>query len=200
MANCNARQTSILAWDIVISGFLQSEGTDNGMVRLWRELRKHASPHRCVELRAWNDNWRDLAKLIASTWNTMGGKTPVVRIYGYSWGGYSATILARELAKRGVPVRAMVLSDAVYRHWYWLGNWRAFAPWKTIRIPSNVEQVFWFRQSRDLPMGHKVRARDPRATTVHPVNSPTRTLSRYIGHTQMDDLAAFHAKCLEVAK
>ena len=54
----------------------------------------------------------------------------------------------------------MLLSDAVYRHAYWLGNWRALVPWSVIEIPANVQRVTWFRQYSDRPQGHDLRAAD----------------------------------------
>jgi len=82
------------------------------MVKLWRELRRHASPRCCVELRSWNDDFHAMAELI---YRCKNGESPTVKIYGYSWGGFSATVLARELARREIRVQHIVLSDPVYR-------------------------------------------------------------------------------------
>ena len=119
-----------------------------------------------------------------------------VKIYGYSWGGAASVRLARQLHKRGIGVAAMVLSDAVYRHNYWLGNWRAFISWIKIVIPWNVECVHWFCQKDAWwkLSGHEVIARISDSTTViaHDVAS--------VSHTYMDDLRAFHDTAKVVAE
>lgn len=186
---------SIDSWHIVISGFLQHEGKSHGMVSLWRSLRSHASPTCCVELRSWNDDWRALAELIYRCRSHRPKSRPHVKIYGYSWGGYSATLLARELARREIVVDAMVLSDAVYRHWYRLGWWRAFSPWSYIEIPNNVREVTWFVQAKDWPRGHELIAEDEKRTLI----AGPKLAPSHVGHCEMDDLTAFHDACRRVA-
>lgn len=188
----------IESWHIVIAGFLQDEGETNGMVTLWRNLHsRYAGPDTCVEFRAWSDCAHTLAEKIWLCSPRVNGRTPEgpsVKLYGYSWGGYSASLVAYELAKRGIGVEAMVLSDAVYRHYYALGQWRALVPWSRIQIPGNVGEVHWFRQRNNLPAGHKLIADDPNRTLVHePVELDCI-------HQYADDASAFHAKALEVAE
>ncbi|KKN11269.1 hypothetical protein LCGC14_1028260 [marine sediment metagenome] len=180
-------------WIICICGFLQSEGTPNGVVGLWSWLHsEHSVPDTRVELRAWNDRWSELAELI---WRMRPADNHVsVKIVGYSFGGYSATLLAKELGKRGIEVRAMVLSDPVYRHWHRLGWWRAMWPWSEIKIPSNVREVWWFRQRQNLPRGHELVAEKPRNTTIH----EPRVLKR--DHAWMDDAAEFKNTAMVVAR
>ncbi len=115
--------------------------------------------------------------------------TVSVKIYGYSWGGAASVRLARQLHKRGIEVEAMVLSDAVYRHSYWLGNWRAFFPRIKIVVPWNVKRVYWFFQKDSWwkISGHWIIAHFPDATTVF--EYPKASVS----HAYMDDLRAFHS-------
>ncbi|KKM24471.1 hypothetical protein LCGC14_1604750 [marine sediment metagenome] len=121
---------------IVISGFLQNEGKPNGMIRLWSDLYKeHACHDTLVMMKTWNDNMDSLAEFI---WR-MAEENAIIKVYGYSWGGAAAIKLAKSLGKRGLKISAMVLSDAVYRHSYWLGNWRAFVRCFKITIPTNVD-------------------------------------------------------------
>lgn len=202
---------AIHTWHVVISGFLQTEGRLSGMVELWNNLRhKFVTPHTGVELRSWCSNWSDVAEMI---WRTRGrdvptNESPIIKIFAYSWGGYSAMLLARELQKRGLDVEAMVLSDAVYRHRYTLGQWRAIVPWSKIVVPSNVKEVWWMRQQNPrvsmpdpiwqpwtafMPAGHDVVPEDPNTIMHGP------TLLR-CSHVYADDATVFMSTAMAVAE
>lgn len=184
---------TIAEWHILLSGFMQRQGDVNGMVHIWDELRRVVeSPSVVVQLHSWNCNLADIAELIKKL--TPLDAPPRINLYGYSWGGQSCVNLARELRRRGLQVDHMVLSDAVYRHWYPFGWWRAFAPWRSIRVPDNVRRVTHFRQQQSLPMGHRVIAENPGLTTIDPV-----TWLR-VDHCWMDDASQFRAACLDAAK
>ena len=188
-----AGPASIRCWHIVIGGFRQHEGKPTGMVQLWRRLHaRHAEPGVCVELRSWNDDWRDLAELI---WRVQPEDEPVVvKIYAYSWGaGWGAMQLARELARRGVHVAWMVLSDPVYRSPWLVTRWLALVPWRAILVPPNVRVVHWFRQKTSLPAGHALRVHAPRRTIITPA------VWGEVSHLYMDDLRSFHRECERVA-
>lgn len=169
-------------WIYIIPGFLQNRGTDNGMVSLWKSLHMVYSTYATrVELAHWNSDWRAHAECI----NRMcGGDHGKIVIAGYSWGGYSATI-AREPAKHGQKVQQMVLCDAVYRHNYWLGNWRAMCPLSKISIPANVEEVTWLKQRKNYPRGHKLK---PESDTTK-INKPIELMYK---HQKCDDSYLFH--------
>ena len=180
-------------WHIVLMGFLQQQGSVNGMVQLWGEL-LDAVDHRPgtrVECRPWNCDVADLAEVILKT--RPANAPPRICLYGYSWGGMTAAKLCYELRRRGLRVDRVVLCDAVYRHWYPLGWWRAFAPWRSIRIPDNVRRVTVFQQRESLPCGHPIRADNPFRTTV---DAP-RLLTT--DHCWMDDHSEFHRACLQAA-
>jgi len=119
---------------------------------------------------------------------------PSIKIYGYSWGGAAAIRLAGELHKRGLPVDNLVLSDPVYRHWYWAGNWRAFWPFSKLYVPVNVARVDVFSQRQNLPSGHEVVALDPEQTIV------TNRGVLGVNHQYMDDHPRFQNHALEVSK
>lgn len=178
-------------WHVVISGFLQDEGEPTGMVRIWRELHaQHSDSETVVLLRSWNDNWSDLAELIRRTQNG----SPAVKIYAYSWGaGYGAMELARELAKRGITVRFMVLSDPVYHSPLLLARWMAMLSDGRIMVPYKVVEVYWFRQKENRPHGHDLIA-ESTGTMIHPAIWLTST------HQYMDDAAPFRLLCHKVAK
>ena len=188
---------SVESWNICIGGFLQHEGKPTGMVRLWRLLGlKRSGPNSQVLLRSWSDNFADLAELIFRMRN---GADPDICIHGYSWGGFSATVLARELQRRNLRVRCLVLCDPVYRHWYKLGQWRALMPWSEIEIPANVDEVYWFRQNRNLPRGHElvpepVRLNGIRQPVGRTVIHPPVWLE--CDHAYCDDSSEFHLMSL----
>lgn len=190
---------------IVIPGFLQRRGTPNGMVSLWRKLHAaNAGPDCCVSLHLWDSNWADVAEWIWRLRPNQG--QPDVVIAGYSWGGYSAVLLARQLEKRGIDVRSMVLSDPVYRHGFWgpigwLGQWRAFWPFTKIELPGNVKNRVVFAQSSNLPAGHDVLLGCEFTGSVErlrPVRARTIEVKGVI-HQFMDDHTPFHNLAMEAA-
>lgn len=181
----------IRVWNVCISGFLQNESRLTGVLAIWRRLHAdfYGSDVR-VELRTWRENWSALADCIHLL--RPDDQQPVVNVFGYSWGGYAAVLLARQLERRGIVVANLVLCDAVYRHSYWLGNWRALVPWSRIVVPANVQRVRWFRQRVGMPMGHEVVPADERRTHVYPAKSVG------VEHVYMDELPEFAATCRAV--
>jgi thioesterase domain-containing protein len=122
-----------------------------------------------------------------------GDQPGKIVIAGYSWGGYSATVLARELAKHGRKVDQMVLCDAVYRHNYWLGNWRALCPLSKIKIPKNVKEVSWFKQQKNYPRGHRIIAESD--TTK--INKPFELMFK---HQRCDDSYLVHKEVFKACQ
>lgn len=190
----------IRRWLICISGFLQSEGRLTGMVRLWSNLRSQASAETAVELRAWNDNWSDLAELIWRFQPQQSDEEVQVDCFCYSWGcGHGFVELARELRKRGLRIRHAVLSDPVYYSRFCLTRWLALLQgWPTwgltprILVPDNVDRVWWFRQSMNRPAGHSLVPLGERT-----VIEPPQVLA--CEHAFMDDARYFHDLCGQVA-
>jgi pimeloyl-ACP methyl ester carboxylesterase len=190
----------------------EGQGSSNGVVRLWRRLHhEHADENTCVELRSWWQDWGDLAELIKRTQpdpDSLHCDRVRVKIYAYSWGGMSALKLATQLAIRNIQVRALVLCDAVYRHWYYAGQWRAFMPWSQLRVPSNVMEVYRlvqqnprFRISKSWPCnwlqpaGHDVVRENACALT--PKIFEPKILS--CDHSHMDNAEEFHAMAMMAA-
>jgi thioesterase domain-containing protein len=184
--------TPINHWHIVISGFLQREGAPNGMLRLATRLHAERAAADCmVEMRLWHDRMSGLAEKI---WLLRPESAPPqIRMYGYSWGGAAALRLAAELKERGLPVEIIVLTDAVYRHWYWAGNWRSFWPLTRLRVPANVRRVEWFSQRQNWPQGHQIVPLDSEATAV------VHRGELGVTHQYMDDAWPFVRRALEVA-
>ncbi len=179
-------------WHIVLSGFMQHAGDVNGTVVIWDEMRFLVPDAAVVAHHGWNANLADVAELIKKL--SPDATKPRVNIYGYSWGGWSAVLLAYQLRRRGINVVHMVLCDAVYRHWYHLGWWRAFASWVRILVPDNVRRVTHFRQTQSSPKGHVVKAANPGRTQMDPVT----WLS--VDHMWMDRTPEFRLACLDAAK
>lgn len=198
----------IRRWHIFIGGFLQTEGKPTGISAAWHRIHCAVSgPQTVVILKSWRNNWSDAAEWV---YRMRNGTTPDVRIYGYSWGGYSATLLAKELRRRAIPVSHMVLCDPVYRHWYKLGQWRAMVPWSEIRIPSNVREVSWLRQQnprwQPILSGHWPQPAGHELIAERPYNAATGQGTRLndpilldCEHVWADDDIRFHQLVDQVA-
>jgi len=184
----------IREWHVVISGFLQKSGTLNGVTRVWGDLRQITVGRldACVELIRWSDDYDDLAERIKQL--SPVDNDPTVNVYGYSYGGMSGVNFAKCLKKRGLKVNHIVLCDAVYRHWYWAGNWRSLVSWRSISVPDNVLRVTQFRQRESLPMGHEIKAENAGLTDLGPINWLTTD------HCWMDDHPAFRKACKEACQ
>lgn len=185
--------TPITYWHYVIPGFLQRRGSCGGCLDLWWEM--YLSHHDCgerVEICPWDSNWSDEAEFVFRFRN---GK-PRVTIAAYSWGaGWGAMQFARELNRRGIDVQSMVLSDPVYRNPYLALRWLTTFSFPIIRVPGNVKDVRWFRQTKDWPCGHELMGSSPltAGTVIHDA------VVAECGHLAMDELPAFHAAALEEA-
>lgn len=183
---------------VCITGFLQSHASSNaGLVDVWRRLDiEHGrDPQTLVSLRSWKDNWDDFAELFFRFRN---GTDPDIRVYAYSWGaGFGAIQFAKALQSRGLKIRSMVLSDPVYFSRLISTRWLAmiqevpFLKWSPrIVVPSNVERVTYFRQSKNRPAGHELIAEDSEKTKIE----PAQFLS--YDHQHMDDSFEFRSECL----
>jgi pimeloyl-ACP methyl ester carboxylesterase len=165
-------------------------GAATGMMRLWGQLHDaHCGPGVCVERLAWSDCPVSVAEHVRLLANWYPSE---VLIFGYSWGAALGIKIARELQKRSINVAHLVLSDPVYRHAYWAGNWRAFFAGVPIRVPANVREVTWWRQFEDTPRGHDLVARGEN-TILHAARVATAT------HAFMDELPDFHAEAQRIA-
>lgn len=187
-------ETPIRKWVITISGFLQSLGVANGNTALWSRLHaRFAGGGCCVMPLRWSDDMRDVAEMIWRLRPNEGTPLEIV-IAGYSWGGMSAINLCELLERRGLPVRRLVLCDAVYRHNYALGNWRAFWPYMALLVPPNVRGVDVFRQRQNYPRGHNVIAVDSRVTSIIEQDE------LHVIHQYADDSPEFHEAVLAASE
>lgn len=191
----------MIALNVCISGFTQGPGQGHGVFRLSEQLMlagHNRDAHRRVWYLRWNEDWRKWAnhvELIAG----MHNRDVLVAVHAYSWGaGWGAMEFARYLRRRGIGVPYMVLSDPVYRSrlvsFRWqslLGRDLPFFDGPTIRVPSNVGEVWSFHQTINRPAGHRLLPEN--GTIIHP---SVRLLRE---HGAMDQAPEFHEQAAMVA-
>lgn len=187
----------------LFSGFRQDESIPTGTFRLWSALHQEfAGPDTIVEMHPWDTNPRVLAQRIA---NSSYGRHVDVVLGGYSFGGMTAALVAGQLGACGISVRQLVLTDAVYRHWYYAGWWRSLMPWAEIEIPRNVGEVVWFVQKNPRfkigrmggwvqPAGHQLVAENPLLTKIRKPVWLTRD------HSAMDEAPQYRDALLEACR
>ena len=183
-------------WCIMRSGFRQETGSWlNGCVDIYGIMsRQYAGNGNQVILENWDASPEHTADFIARL--GPDDEKPTVGIFGYSWGcGYGAMKLARNLRQRGIAVRYMVLCDPVYYSW---AKWRALIPIGIfgrlkIKVPSNVQEVWWLRQHVSRPAGHDLVAEGP-YTEIH------TPVVLEVPHVDMDNTMEFRTMCMRVAE
>lgn len=171
----------------VATGFLQNAGTATGLVGLWEELHaRYSCAGTVVKLLPWNADWRAEANFVERVLEPTG----TVDFVGYSWGaGWGFVRFATEARRRGRGIRRAFLLDPVYRHCYWLGQWRAFVPSIPVTIPDNVGRVTWWRQRIERPFGHDLRAASKSTILDDAVEVQA-------GHIYVDDLGSIRNSIL----
>lgn len=182
----------ITAWHVPISGFTQTLDRSNGIHKLWTKLRAVVDKQTCViHPQVWNANFAELAEFIWMM--SQGNGAPAIKVYAYSWGcGHGFIRLAKELRRRGMRIRTAVLCDPVFHSWW--RPWRAMILCPQIVVPSNVDEVFWFRQYQNRPCGTALMEADEDQTEIHEAIVLDRE------HAYMDDAQEFHECCVQAAK
>lgn len=179
----------VTRWIVCIGGFNQSEGRLTGVANIEAALHRRCNcPTTRVLLKSWRDSSHDLAERIWN-WRPSHGR-PQVFILGYSYGGYSAVLLARELKERGIDVETMLLVDPVWRIWGRFPSLSSLlSKWK-IHVPDNVARLYSWRQEIDKPMGH------PLVTA-----GSTRHIEKMVerSHSYMDDYEEIQTIALSTA-
>lgn len=179
---------------LFISGFSQTTKSFHGVFALFRwalfARRAHGANGYRIELRPWRDNWEAVARYCQIL------KVEQVYLCAYSWGvGWGAMQLAKYLQRLGIEVGWLISCDGVYR-WGVSKLARAnpfnlrsiihrgpLAP--TIKIPSNVRNVYPLRQRGGKLRGHDFTCADPTLTTLHDTVWVDRP------HGEMDDSEEF---------
>lgn len=186
-------------WIVCVTGFGQSEDRLTGVEMLQDVLRRQCSCEDTVcVLKSWRDNPSSLAQRIAN--RCPDAFDPEIVTIGYSWGGYSTVILARELQKRGLTVNHMLLCDAVWRAKFITGYPLSLTDLFTIHIPDNVKNLYTWRQSANTPRGSKIKLeRQFEESTGEGTLWGVQEEYPHITHQHLDDLRSFRNKAREIA-
>jgi pimeloyl-ACP methyl ester carboxylesterase len=176
-------------WIVCINGYTQGDRWRTGVGRIYREILAGCSNgDTSLALRSWRDDVAAIATNVLE-WGT---DKPELIIVGYSYGGWSAVRLCRELEARGIGVASLVLIDAVWRPWQRFASWRSLLDGWTIVVPANVKHVLTWRQKVSRPRGHLVVAADDTKTHIDSI-----TLN--VGHAYADDQPEVRRAALQIA-
>ena len=152
-------------WLICISGFTEQLGEHTGTIRLWDRLLPLQSRDNRVEIRLWDEDWKQYAALIA---NSSSEETRIL-VCAYSWGaGYGFRQLAKHLQSHGKTIETAVLCDPIFRSRTLLGRWLALVPGLRVKVPRNVGDVYWLYQRNDYLQGHAPIKAPEAGTYIHP--------------------------------
>jgi len=180
-------------WIICISGFTETRGASSGTVRLWRKLQRFSNPETSIQLRLWDENWKDFAAFVHN--ESEPDPNNRILVCAYSWGaGYGLRKLAKHLKEHGRSINAAVLCDPVFRSRTLIGRWLALLPGMPIKIPDNVQDVFWLYQKQDKILhGHTPTAEDPSRTWIGDGIKVKAT------HVTIDESRIYHSLALREA-
>lgn len=166
---------------IGFNGHSQRSKTTTGVGQVLGEIERRR-PDIETRLFAWRVNTKVIARWIA------GLRLERLDIIGYSYGGYSAVLLCRELRALGVAVNHLWTIDAVFRIWDHWGSLRSLRDYWIIAVPQNVRVVTSWRQKVNKPRGHWICTYK---TTTH----DARSLN--VRHAEADDSPIVQAAILD---
>lgn len=174
-------------WINCFNGYTQGDRWRTGVGRIHREILSTCSgPSTYTNLSSWRDDVANIADNI-----TEWCERPQVVAIGYSYGGWTAVLLCRELQLRGVSVEHLVLIDAVWRPWQRLASPRSLCDGMKIVVPTNVHRVLSWTQKKSKPSGHEVE-----------VNQATTGIERRslnVSHIYADDQPEVREAVLDIA-
>ena len=174
-------------------GFTQAWDSETGQERLWRKLRSTCPKDLVLDPIPWDANMKFAARFIDR--NT----PPDSPLYGYfySWGGgWFFPRVCKELQKLKRRFNTVVLCDAVSRT-KWLPSWLpinflSMTDIPKLVVPSNVDNVYWFRQQENRPAGHRIVSASSK-TKIY----PGRWMD--VPHNVIDDHKDYHNLAIKVA-
>lgn len=167
---------------IPFMGFTENRGYPSGMEDLWfNVLRRYASEWLTVyHPQKWNVKPDEILSQMRRL------RITDVMCVGYSWGaGVGVQQFADKARMYGISIPFACLCDPVYRSRL-LPVWLPINPLSLTRhpkieIPTSINEVYWVKQSQNLPAGHDLVAKNPTITTIH----PPETLP--VGHGMIDE-------------
>lgn len=181
---------------IVISGRKQSPvGSWTGTRELEELLRiQFAEWNQCcvrVSHYRHNENFGNVASDLVNLRRKYKTEPFYTAVFAFSWGGGEGLpSLAKHMKPYGLHIDVAVTSDAIYRHFFYAGNWRVLWPKARILMPDNVLKLIPFAQKQSIPCGRGIATTQLQEPMVYlPYN-----------HVEMDSAPEWHDKCLEVAK
>lgn len=181
---------------IVISGRKQSPlGSWTGTRELEELLRVEFASYNvcCVRIAHFRHdaNFRDVASDLALLRRRYPKEPFYNLVFPFSWGGGEGLpSLATALHPYGQMIHTAVTCDAIYKHFFYAGNWRVLYPKARIIMPDNVLRIIPFAQRQGIPMGRGIAS----TRLVEPM-----TYLDY-SHVEMDSAPEWHSKCVEIAK
>jgi len=176
-------------WIVCVGGLGQDEPGRHGIDEIQDAVFRQCT---CEFTRVPRMSWRDSPKAIARRiFNRRPvGHQPRVVLIGFSYGGWTAVLIARELEGLNVPVETLLLIDAVWRPLAWLPSLTSLMRRWKIDLPANVGACYAWRQKRSTPCGHDIDPGRVRQFTEHTLNVP---------HDEIDEHPEVWAKALAVA-
>ncbi len=164
---------------LFFGGFTQRRTDTNGVFgcQEWA-YRMYAGPETWVQYFDWYSNIHELADrlaIMAAKTDAQRGRRLGIVIVGYSFGGWTATLLSRALRDRDVDVDVLILCDPVAR-WFNRFGWTRALLNSTIRVPDNVRLLDGVRQLNPrfrcekpflFPKGDRVVVDDAARTEFH---------------------------------
>lgn len=146
-----------------VGGFVSHDNSHHGPVQLAQRIRQGVPKDtyvRVFENRRRKLAYRDIIRLLDADHD--GALSPDEKtrahivLFGHSWGASAAVLLARDLAREGIPVLLTVQVDSVAKVWQ-----------NDSVIPANVTEAVNFYQTQGIIHGRRqITAADPAHTEI----------------------------------
>ena len=179
-----------------VGGFVAHNNRHHGSVQFAERIRR-ALPQgtyvKVFENRRRKQAYAEILRLLDSDGDGVLSSEEKARariiLFGHSWGGAAAVLLARELRRQGVPVMLTVQIDSIAKMWQ-----------KDSVIPDNVAAAVNFYQPHGILRGEpEITAADPAKTRIignyltdykkNPIECPNASWADWVftrGHVQSE--------------
>jgi pimeloyl-ACP methyl ester carboxylesterase len=146
-----------------VGGFVSHDSPNHGPVQLAQQIRQAVPKDtyvRVFENRRRKQAYQAIVRLLDTNHDGILSLAEKARariiLFGHSWGGSAAVLLARDLRREGVPVLLTVQVDSVAKLWQ-----------NDSVIPDNVAEAANFYQPHGLVHGRaRITAADPSKTDI----------------------------------